>query len=70
MVAHGSQLLRVNVDNVDGGLTLDEDFLVDFGQEPDGPVLAHEVQALHPPCQILSARRNGLYVHPVSVLII
>ena len=45
MVKYGSQLLRVNVDTVNGGLSLDEDFLVDFGQEPGGPVLAHEVRS-------------------------
>mmetsp|Transcript_5074 Transcript_5074/g.14573 ORF Transcript_5074/g.14573 Transcript_5074/m.14573 type:complete len:475 (-) Transcript_5074:460-1884(-) len=44
MVKNGSQLLRINVDNVNGGLSIDEDFLVDFGKEPDGPVLAHEVR--------------------------
>lgn len=27
-----------------GGLTLNPDFLVDFGQEPDGPVLCHEMR--------------------------
>lgn len=44
MVKNGSQLLRINVDNVKGGLSIDKDFLVDFGNEPDGPVLAHEVR--------------------------
>jgi hypothetical protein len=33
----------VRVDTEKGGLELDEDFLVDFGEEPEGPVLAHEV---------------------------
>jgi methanethiol oxidase len=37
-------LLIVKVDTKKGGLKLDEDFLVDFGEEPDGPVLAHEVR--------------------------
>ena len=37
-------LLKVNVDTEKGGLTLDEDFCVDFGEEPDGPALAHEVR--------------------------
>ena len=44
MIKQGSQLLKIDVDTVDGGLTLDEDFLVDFGQEPGGPVLAHEAR--------------------------
>jgi hypothetical protein len=40
----GSVLLRAFVDTEKGGLKLDEDFTVDFGKEPDGPVLAHEVR--------------------------
>ena len=44
MIKKGSQLLKIDVDTVEGGLTLDEDFLVDFGQEPGGPVLAHEAR--------------------------
>ena len=40
---HGAQALRVNVDHENGGMTLDTDFLVDFGDEPEGPALAHEV---------------------------
>jgi hypothetical protein len=32
------------VDNEDGGLSINPDFYVDFGAEPDGPALAHEVQ--------------------------
>lgn len=39
---NGSVLLKLDVNTVDGGLKLDPDFLVDFGKEPDGPVLAHE----------------------------
>ena len=37
-------LLQVDVDSVNGGLKLNRDFCVDFGEEPDGPVLAHEVR--------------------------
>lgn len=43
MIAQGSQLLRIDVDTEKGGLSIDEDFLIDFGKEPEGPVLAHEV---------------------------
>jgi selenium-binding protein 1 len=42
----GSMLFLVRVDTEKGGLQLDEDFLVDFGEEPEGPVLAHEVSSL------------------------
>jgi selenium-binding protein 1 len=44
MAAGGSWMLRVRCDTDKGGLSLDEDFLVDFGAEPGGPGLAHEVR--------------------------
>ena len=37
-------LLQIYVDRDNGGLTLNENFCVDFGAEPEGPVLAHEVR--------------------------
>ena len=40
----GSVLLQVDVDTVNSGLKLKPDFCVDFGEEPDGPALAHEVR--------------------------
>ena len=40
----GSMLLQVDVDPVKGGLKLNPDFCVDFGEEPEGPALAHEVR--------------------------
>ena len=40
-------LFKINVDTKNGGLQLDNNFLVDFGDEPDGPVLAHEVRYSH-----------------------
>lgn len=40
----GSMLLQVDVDSVNGGLKLNADFCVDFGEEPYGPALAHEVR--------------------------
>ncbi|KAL0271546.1 UNVERIFIED_CONTAM: hypothetical protein PYX00_008605 [Menopon gallinae] len=44
MVKAGTTLIKVDVDTENGGLKLDENFLVDFGKEPDGPVLAHEMR--------------------------
>eukprot|EP00271_Cylindrocystis_brebissonii_P014302 TRINITY_DN3561_c0_g1_i1.p1 TRINITY_DN3561_c0_g1~~TRINITY_DN3561_c0_g1_i1.p1 ORF type:complete len:476 (+),score=87.30 TRINITY_DN3561_c0_g1_i1:179-1606(+) len=44
MVKKGSQLFQINVDTEKGGLTLNPDFLVDFGDLPEGPALAHEVR--------------------------
>uniref|UniRef100_A0A674P7L3 Methanethiol oxidase n=1 Tax=Takifugu rubripes TaxID=31033 RepID=A0A674P7L3_TAKRU len=44
MIKEGSVMMQIDVDSVNGGLSLNENFLVDFGKEPDGPVLAHEVR--------------------------
>ncbi|XP_025407868.1 methanethiol oxidase isoform X2 [Sipha flava] len=43
-VKHGSTLVKIDVDTINGGLTLDPNFLVDFGKEPDGPIMAHETR--------------------------
>lgn len=40
----GSFMVKLDVDTVNGGMKLDEKFLVDFGKEPDGPVFAHEMR--------------------------
>lgn len=37
-------MMKLDVDCEKGGLKLDPDFLVDFGKEPEGPVLAHETR--------------------------
>ncbi|KAK7090888.1 methanethiol oxidase-like [Littorina saxatilis] len=44
MARQGSVMLQIDVDNVKGGLTLNKNFLTDFGDEPNGPVLAHEIR--------------------------
>jgi methanethiol oxidase len=43
----GSYLLAVDCDTDKGGLTLNEKFHVDFGNEPDGPARAHEIRFPH-----------------------
>ncbi|PSN38126.1 Selenium-binding protein 1-A [Blattella germanica] len=40
----GSYMLLVNVDTEKGGLSLDPNFYINFGLEPEGPVLAHEIR--------------------------
>lgn len=40
----GGWLVKLDVDTVNGGMKLDPDFLVDFGAEPDGPALPHEMR--------------------------
>lgn len=37
-------ILQILVDKEKGGLTIDPDFFVDFGTEPEGPALAHELR--------------------------
>ena len=41
---NGCMLLQVDVDTINGGLTLNKEFYIDFGNEPDGPALAHEIR--------------------------
>jgi len=43
----GSLMLRLNADTEKGGLSLDEEFLIDFGNEPSGPARAHEMRFPH-----------------------
>ncbi len=44
MAEQGSYLLQIDCDPVAGGMRVNESFLVDFGQEPDGPARAHEIR--------------------------
>uniref|UniRef100_A0A7N6AZW1 Methanethiol oxidase n=1 Tax=Anabas testudineus TaxID=64144 RepID=A0A7N6AZW1_ANATE len=44
MIKEGSVMMQIDVNSDSGGLSLNENFLVDFGKEPDGPVLAHEMR--------------------------
>ena len=38
-------MLMIDCDTKNGGMQLNNDFCVDFGEEPDGPVLAHEIRS-------------------------
>lgn len=38
--------MKLDVNTVNGGLSLDKEFIVDFGKEPSGPVLAHECRSV------------------------
>ncbi|OWF44416.1 Selenium-binding protein 1-A [Mizuhopecten yessoensis] len=44
LLRNGAMMLAIDVDTRKGGLKLNPNFLVDFGKEPDGPVLAHEIR--------------------------
>ena len=49
----------IDIDTENGGMQMNNDFCVDFGDEPDGPALAHEVPFLHCPSQ--SVLKNAKY---------
>ena len=40
----GAMFLQIDVDTEAGGLKLNQNFVCDFGDEPCGPVLAHEIR--------------------------
>jgi selenium-binding protein 1 len=40
----GSCLIQIDCDTDRGGMKINEEFLVDFGQEPNGPARAHEMR--------------------------
>jgi selenium-binding protein 1 len=44
MATEGSYLLQLDCDTETGGLTLNDKFHVDFGNEPNGPARAHEIR--------------------------
>jgi len=44
MKKKGSLMMLIDVDTDKGGLTLNQDFCVDFSNEPGGAVLAHEIR--------------------------
>ncbi|KAJ8716215.1 hypothetical protein PYW08_013500 [Mythimna loreyi] len=44
MTKEGGWIVKLDVDTVNGGMKLDPDFLVHFGNEPDGPTLPHEMR--------------------------
>ncbi|KAL0382821.1 UNVERIFIED_CONTAM: Selenium-binding protein 2 [Sesamum calycinum] len=44
VVEKGGHMLQIDVDTEKGGLAINPNFYVDFGPEPDGPSLAHEIR--------------------------
>jgi selenium-binding protein 1 len=44
IVRRGSMMLQLDCDTVNGGLSWNKDFCVDFGTEPGGPARAHEIR--------------------------
>ena len=41
---NGASMVQVDVNTEKGGLTLNENFLINFGAEPGGPAVAHEMR--------------------------
>ena len=41
---NGASMVQVDVDTEKGGLTLNKNFGINFGMEPGGPALAHEMR--------------------------
>ncbi|KAL9822971.1 methanethiol oxidase-like isoform 2-T2 [Geothlypis trichas] len=44
LIKEGSVMLQIDVDTDKGGLCVNKNFLVDFGKEPNGPCLAHQMR--------------------------
>ena len=44
MAKQGSYMMQIDCDTSTGGLSINENFFVDFGQEPNGPARAHEMR--------------------------
>lgn len=44
MIEAGGTIVQIDCDVVNGGMKLNTDFLVDFGSEPFGPTLPHEMR--------------------------
>jgi selenium-binding protein 1 len=40
----GSAMLQIDCDTENGGMSINKDFFVDFGKEPNGPARAHETR--------------------------
>jgi len=44
LVNKGSYILQIDVDTAHGGMKINQNFYVDFTNEPEGPALAHEMR--------------------------
>lgn len=44
LAKRGSMMLQLDCDTVNGGMSWNKDFCVDFGGEPNGPARAHEIR--------------------------
>ena len=44
MIKDGSHMIQIDIDIEKGGIKINENFFIDFGKEPNGPALAHEMR--------------------------
>ncbi|XP_069506386.1 methanethiol oxidase-like [Ambystoma mexicanum] len=44
MIQEGAAMVQIDADTEKGGLTINQDFLINFGKEPGGAALAHEIR--------------------------
>lgn len=44
LVKNGGCIVKLDVDTEKGGISLDNDFFVDYSEGPDGPLLPHEMR--------------------------
>lgn len=44
LVQNGGHIVKIDIDTENGEMKLDENFLVAFGDGPDGPLLPHEMR--------------------------
>ncbi|XP_066156957.1 methanethiol oxidase [Euwallacea fornicatus] len=43
-IKEGGKIVKLDIDTINGGMALDKDFLVDFSEGVDGPILPHEMR--------------------------
>lgn len=43
-IKEGGRIVKLDIDTENGGMTLDENFLIDFSEGVDGPLLPHEMR--------------------------
>ena len=48
VIENGTKMVRLDIDLVNGGMKINESFLVEFNDDEDGPYLAHEMRCLLP----------------------
>ncbi|KAF5942006.1 hypothetical protein HYC85_019648 [Camellia sinensis] len=61
VVKKGSHILQIDVNTEKGGLAINQNFFVDFGSEPDGPSIAHEMRYPGPYTMLIIRGEQRIY---------